>query len=133
MEAIPIRGKSNGTNSLLYVRLSNRLHTHQRLSSPTVTSTAFSSIVTFDQDSGHFRDLLIQMALSDGTLGSQAVLFALLAFSSQSRDGLQSRAVEFRTSAIRALAKSAETGALSTHEAAQHVAAGMLLCSFEVS
>ena len=98
-----------------------------------VTSTAFSSLVVFNQDASGFRDLLIQMALSNDTAPSRAVLFALLAFSSQYRDGLQSRAVQFKTSAISALARSAENGPLSTTEAAQHVAAGMLLCSFEVS
>lgn len=72
------------------------------------------------------------MALSDDSSPSRAVLFALLAVSSRARDGLQSRAVEFKTHAIGELAKSAGTGALSTTEAVQHVAAGMLLCTFEV-
>jgi hypothetical protein len=97
-----------------------------------VASTAFSSLVAFDQDVTFFRDLLLQMALSSSTGPSRAVLFALLAVSSQHRDGLQSQALSFKTSAISALVKSAESGALGTTEAAQHVAAGMLLCSFEV-
>ncbi|KAH8693985.1 fungal-specific transcription factor domain-containing protein [Talaromyces proteolyticus] len=95
-------------------------------------STAFSSLAIFNQDAAAFRDLLIQMALSDGTVSSRAVLFALLAVASQHRDGLQCRAVQFKISAISALAKSAENGTLSTTEAAQHVTAGMLLCSFEI-
>jgi hypothetical protein len=73
------------------------------------------------------------MALSDDSLPSKALLFALLAVSSQYRDGLQSQAVQFKLSAISALAKSAKNGSLGTTDAAQHVATGMLLCSFEVS
>ncbi len=47
--------------------------------------------------------------------------------------GSQDRAVQLKMSAIKALVMSAGSGALDTTEAAQHVAAGMLLCSFEVS
>ena|SRR5690349_21221825 len=97
-----------------------------------VASTVFSSLALFDQDAVYFRDMLIQMALSSGTVPSRAVLFALLALSSYYRDGFQSQAVQFKLDAIRALAKSTENGILGTTEAAQHVATGMLLCSFEV-
>ncbi|RDW56538.1 hypothetical protein BP6252_14109 [Coleophoma cylindrospora] len=96
-----------------------------------VASNAFSSLSIFNQDAADFRDLLIQMALSSSTASSQAVLFALLAVASQYRDGLQSRAVQLKTAAISALAKSVANGISSTTEAAQHVAAGMLLCTFE--
>ncbi|RDW56864.1 hypothetical protein BP5796_12931 [Coleophoma crateriformis] len=96
-----------------------------------VASNAFSSLAIFNQDAADFRSLLIQMALSNSTVSSQAVLFALLAVASQYRDGLQSRAVQFKTAAISALAKSAKNGISSTTEAAQHVAAGMLLCTFD--
>ncbi|KAH8667081.1 fungal-specific transcription factor domain-containing protein [Xylariales sp. PMI_506] len=95
-------------------------------------STAFSSLVIFNQDAAGFRDLLLQLALSNASLPSRAVLYALLAVSSQYRYGLHSRAMEFKMSAISALAQSAKSGALDTVEAAQHVAAGMLLCSFEI-
>ena len=121
--------RSDQTCLLMY---STCLEMKLRLNYLIVASTASSSLVAFDQDTAGFRDLLIKMALSTGTVSSTAVLFALLAVSSQHRDGLQSRALHFKTSAISALAKSVNRGALGTTEATQHVAAGMLLCSFEV-
>ena len=98
-----------------------------------VASEAFASLAMFNRDTRDFRNLLIQMALSSGTITSRAVLFALLAVSSKHRHGPQERAFQFKASAVAALAKSAENGSLDTIESVQHVAAGMLLCSFEVS
>ncbi len=83
-------------------------------------------------DAGAFRNMLVQMALSDGNAASRAVLFAMLAVSQCHRGGDQRRAIQFKVSAINALAASARNTVLETREAIQHVAAGMLLCSFEV-
>ncbi|KAK2591164.1 hypothetical protein QQS21_011140 [Conoideocrella luteorostrata] len=79
-----------------------------------------------------FQNLLIQMALSNSSAPSRAVLYAMLAFSQQHFDGHQGRAIQFKISAIQALATSARETTLDTRELAQHVAAGMLLCSLEI-
>ncbi|KAK7211825.1 hypothetical protein V2G26_019003 [Clonostachys chloroleuca] len=90
-------------------------------------TTASYSLVTFNQNTREFGDLLIKMAFSNDSSSSKAVLFALLALASRYRNGLQSQAVQFKTAAITELTRSAERSSLSTTEAAQHVAAGMLL------
>jgi hypothetical protein len=97
-----------------------------------VATTASYSLVTFNQNTREFGDMLIKMAFCNDSSSSKAVLFALLALASRYRNGLQSQAVQFKTAAITELTRSAERSSLSTTEAAQHVAAGMLLCSFEV-
>lgn len=74
----------------------------------------------------------MQLALSDDSRPSQAVLFALLAFSFLHRDGPNARSVRFHSMALRALAQSAASGHLGPAAAAQHVAAGMVLGSLEV-
>ena len=68
------------------------------------------------------------MALQGETTPASAVLQALLAFSSLHRYGLQSQALELKIAALGSLAKG--LGAQTTMQ--QHIAAGMLLCSFEV-
>lgn len=76
-------------------------------------------------------NLLVRMALTSDTASSRAVLQSLLALSSLHRHDVHSQAVELKISAIKSLA--AVTGShIDTAEAMQHVAAGMLLCSFEV-
>ncbi|TGJ88111.1 hypothetical protein E0Z10_g691 [Xylaria hypoxylon] len=95
-------------------------------------STAFSTLATFSTDLASFRDMLVCMALMNHTIPSRAVLHALLALSSLHRDGLQLQAAKHKTAAVGALGASAKDGLHSTTEAAQHVAANMLLCSFEI-
>ncbi|KAI0970743.1 fungal-specific transcription factor domain-containing protein [Xylaria arbuscula] len=95
-------------------------------------STVFSTLPTFSADLAGVRDILVQMALTNHNIPSRAVLHALLALSSLHRDGLQLQAVQHKTVAVGALAASAKNGVLTTTEAAQHVAANMLLCSFEI-
>ncbi|KAI1422128.1 fungal-specific transcription factor domain-containing protein [Xylaria sp. FL1777] len=95
-------------------------------------STAFSTLATISADLAGLRDMLVRMALMNHTIPSRAVLHALLAFSSLHRDGLQLQAAQHKTAAVGALAASAKNGVRSTTEAAQHVAANMLLCSFEI-
>ena len=72
------------------------------------------------------------MSLSNDTLSATALLRSLLAFSSLHRHGLQSQACELKISALGALAAASESEELDTEGAVQHVAAGMLLYSFEV-
>ncbi|KAI8634245.1 hypothetical protein F5Y19DRAFT_487713 [Xylariaceae sp. FL1651] len=93
---------------------------------------AYSSLATFRVKAVVLRDILVRMALSSPTIPSRAILHALLAVSSLHRDGLQLQAARHKTAAVSALAASVKSGINGTTEAAQHVAAGMLLCSFEI-
>ena len=73
----------------------------------------------------------MRIALSSNTSSSAAVLKSLLAFASLHRYGLQSQAFELKISSIKALAAASGSNAGDV-EVIQHVATGMLLCSFEV-
>lgn len=72
------------------------------------------------------------MAMSDDSVTSLAIFYALLAFSSLRLNGLHQQAIQFKISALHSLSASAKKGPLSLAEAAQHVAASMLLGAFEV-
>ena len=72
------------------------------------------------------------MALSDSTTPTVAVMSSLLGLASLHRFGTQSHAVRLKVSALQALGASLIRG-IGAKEGLQHVAAGMLLCSYEVS
>jgi hypothetical protein len=72
------------------------------------------------------------MAMADDTVTGLAVFYALLAFSSLRLNGLHQQAMQLKISALHSLSASAKKGPLSLAEAAQHVAASMLLGAFEV-
>ena len=74
----------------------------------------------------------MRMALTGDTPSTAAVRNSLLALSSLHRYGVQEQAFKFKISSLRALATTSMSD-LTDVEAIQHVAAGMLLCSFEVS
>ena len=67
------------------------------------------------------------MALQEKTAADATVLQALLAFASLHRYGLQSQALELKIAALGSLAKG-----FDAKTTMQHIATGMLLCSFEV-
>ena len=74
------------------------------------------------------------IAIAGNTSSSAAVLQSLLALSSLHRDGVQQQAAIFKVSSLKALAAASNESRdkLGCKEILQHVAAGMLLCSFEV-
>ena len=72
------------------------------------------------------------MALSDSTTPTVAVMHSLLGLASLHRFGPQSHAARLKISALQALGASLTRG-IGAKEGLQHVAAGMLLCSYEVS
>ncbi|PQE22040.1 zinc-finger transcription factor protein [Rutstroemia sp. NJR-2017a BBW] len=74
----------------------------------------------------------MRMAMADEMVTTSAVLYALLAFSSLRLNGLDEQAISLKISALEFLSASAKKESLSLAEAAQHVAASMLLSSFEV-
>ncbi|KAL2854589.1 hypothetical protein BJX68DRAFT_30323 [Aspergillus pseudodeflectus] len=71
------------------------------------------------------------MALINNSPSSTAVLRGLLALASIHRYGLQPQGFELKISAIKALGEASHS-AIGPAEALQHVAAGILLCSFEI-
>lgn len=75
----------------------------------------------------------MRTALAKNTASATALFSSILALSSLHRHDVHSQAVEYKIRAIEALAAASSNSALDTIEAMQHVAAGMLLCSFEVS
>lgn len=96
-----------------------------------VCCVASGSLATFGQDAIALGDVLLRIAIEGGTL-APAVRHALLAFSMLHRYGLQAQAVELKIAALRSLAEVAITSELCAKEAMQHIATGMLLCSFEI-
>jgi hypothetical protein len=72
------------------------------------------------------------MAMEDDAVTRLAVYYALLAFSTLRLNGLHQQAIQLKVLAIHSLSASAKKEPLSLAEAAQHVAASMLLGSFEV-
>lgn len=74
----------------------------------------------------------MRMALSSDSPSTSALQQSLLALSSLHRYGVQAQAINLKILSLRALAAAAK-GVFGCKEVSQHVAAGMLLCSFEVS
>jgi hypothetical protein len=89
-------------------------------------------LTTFGQDPGELGNVIIRIAVGSNSPSSSALLRSLLALSSLHRYGVQSQALELKISSLKALAAASHAD-LGTKEAIQHVATGMLLCSFEVS
>ncbi|TPX14725.1 uncharacterized protein E0L32_005120 [Thyridium curvatum] len=84
-------------------------------------NAAHLSLVTFSSKTLSIRDVLIRMALTNDKSPGRALLYALLAVASLHRSGLQSEAVQFKVSALDALATSAKAGLQDWAEAAQHI------------
>ncbi|KAI0376219.1 fungal-specific transcription factor domain-containing protein [Hypomontagnella monticulosa] len=95
-------------------------------------SSAYLSLVTFNVTTEQIRDVIIRMALAHDTTSGLALFYALLAFSSLRRNGLHQQAVRLKVAALHYLSASAKESPLSSTEAAQHVAASMLLSAFEI-
>ncbi|KAL2786922.1 fungal-specific transcription factor domain-containing protein [Aspergillus keveii] len=94
-------------------------------------STASKSLAILGHDPKDLGRILLRMALINNSPSSTAVLRGLLAISSIHRYGLQGQGFELKISAIKALGE-ASRSTIGAAEALQHVAAGMLLCSFEI-
>ncbi|KAJ5675523.1 hypothetical protein N7462_008420 [Penicillium macrosclerotiorum] len=101
------------------------------LTSIAVQCTASCSLTTFGHDPTDVGNMLIRIALVNNTPSAAAVLRSLLALSSLHRSGLQSQAAELKIGALKALG-AALNGEIGKMEKVQHIAAGMLLCSFEI-
>jgi hypothetical protein len=97
-----------------------------------VQDIAYLSLVMFSPNSSYIRDLLLRMALSGNTTSGTALLHSLLAVSSLKRSGSTPEVMQFKVSALQSLTVSAKGVCPDPNEAAQHVAACMLLCALEV-
>jgi hypothetical protein len=73
----------------------------------------------------------MRLALSDSSPSSAAVLRSALALSSLHRHGLQSDAFRLKAHALRTLITSGKD-CIEGPRIIQHIAAGMILCHFEV-
>lgn len=93
---------------------------------------AHRSLATFSPTTAPMRDVILHMIFSRNTVSRRALFHALLAFSSLHRSGLHRTTMLFKVAALEALAASAEEAAQAPVEAAQHVAACMILCAFEI-
>lgn len=98
-----------------------------------VYDSAHLSLATFCVTTSQIRDALMSMALAQDTVPGLALFYAMLAFSSLHRHGVNEQTVKLKILAIHFLSASMEDESLILTNAAQHVAASMLLASFEVS
>ncbi|KAH4009725.1 hypothetical protein HBI40_242230 [Parastagonospora nodorum] len=97
-----------------------------------VYCVASASLATFGHDAATLGKILVRIGLEGKTASAAAVLQALLAFSSLHRYGLQPHAVELKIAALKSLAEGSAVPSLGAKETIQHIATGMLLCSFEI-
>ncbi|KAI0197906.1 fungal-specific transcription factor domain-containing protein [Astrocystis sublimbata] len=93
--------------------------------------TASQSLAIFGRNPEELAYALVRLALLDDSVSSRAVWLSLLAFSATHRHHVYVQSVQYKISAIEALA-AVPTNEISTKEAIQHIAAGMLLCSLEI-
>jgi len=96
-----------------------------------VHHTASRSLTTFGHNPQNVGSILLRVALFDDSTSAKAALRALLAFSSLHRYGIQFQAAELKISALNALVAASKYD-LGAKETIQHIATGMLMCSFEV-
>ncbi|KAL2752600.1 hypothetical protein ACRALDRAFT_2113249 [Sodiomyces alcalophilus JCM 7366] len=93
---------------------------------------ASQSLAIFGHEPTVLGDVLCRIALTGNTASSRAALQSLLALSAlHRRHDVHSQAVELKIAALKSLA-AGMGNQIGTREAIQHVAAGMLLCSFEI-
>lgn len=94
---------------------------------------ASQSLTNFGSNPAALGAVLMRAARSNNSSSGTAVLQSLLALSSLHRYGVQSQAIELKISSLNALAAASNSkSSLGLAEVIQHVATGMLLCSFEV-
>ncbi|KAK6860786.1 hypothetical protein PG995_004422 [Apiospora arundinis] len=96
-------------------------------------SVASRSLSTFGQDPVKLGQILLRIAFAgdDNTSSRLAAQQSLLAFSSAHRHNVHSRGTEYKIAAIKALSDLSGRE-IGITEAVQHVAAGMLLCAYEM-
>ncbi|KAH8887295.1 hypothetical protein GQ53DRAFT_750082 [Thozetella sp. PMI_491] len=94
-------------------------------------SVAIHSMATCDEDGYRFLGFYCQLALTDASASSTAVMRSILAVSGMHRYGLRHETLRLQAASLRALSLSARTAATES-EVVQHIASNMLLCAFEI-
>jgi len=95
-------------------------------------AAASRALAIFGHDAAELGNALIRIALADNTVSAGALLKSVLAFSSLHRHDVHDQAIALKVEALEALAAASGRGDIGIPEAVQHVATGMLICSFEV-
>ncbi|RDW73591.1 hypothetical protein BP5796_07033 [Coleophoma crateriformis] len=99
---------------------------------PYFFSVVLPSLPAFGIDFENLRGVIIRLAMSDDSAPSQAVRNSLLALAALYMLGSMQKASRFIAAALNSLRASAQKG-IGLQQGMQHIIAGMLLCSFEVS
>lgn len=97
-----------------------------------VANVTSYTVNTFGVNALDIRNIILRMALSDGSPTTKAVVQSILAVASLHRFGPRPEAVNHKLSALETLASSLSVG-IDKDKALQHIVAGMLLCLFEVT
>ncbi|KAL4946310.1 hypothetical protein BDV06DRAFT_218440 [Aspergillus oleicola] len=92
--------------------------------------TASQSLAILGHDTQDLGRLLLRMAFGSSCPITKAVQTAILAFASLHHHGVQGQAFDFKVAALSALGKASKTCIKDAE--ALHVAAGMLLCTFDI-
>ena len=108
------------------------MHGNQGLTDA-VQHTASRALAILGHDPTALGNVLIRLALASNTSSAKAVRECLLAFSALHRHSLHAQAMESKIVGLSLLKCNIESGSdIDTLAVIQHVAAGMLLLSFEV-
>ncbi|KAL5386639.1 hypothetical protein DPSP01_004003 [Paraphaeosphaeria sporulosa] len=96
--------------------------------------TASKALAILGHEPKTLGNVLIRIALASNTSSAKAVRECILAYSALHRHGIHPQAVESKIAGLNALkvASFTEPNGIDNLEAIQHVAAGMLLLSFEI-
>ncbi|CAG9989596.1 unnamed protein product [Clonostachys byssicola] len=94
-------------------------------------SVASNTLATFNQTRSELCGLLFRLALLDTTSSSKCVLWSILALASLDRNGNQYQTMQLKLTAV-ALLKSTSTDGMDDAEAVRHIAAGMIMTTFEI-
>lgn len=89
------------------------------------------TLPAFAIDLESLRGVIARLAISDDSAPSRAVLNSLLALAALHSSQTPRRATEYIAIALRSLRVSAQEG-IKRHHSLQHIAAGILICAFEV-
>lgn len=87
--------------------------------------------MVYGEDSSALLNTLIRMILSDSSRSTVCLMHSMLAVSSLYLHGLQAQSIKYHTAALQAMRETADIG-LTGVEPCEHVAAAMLLGSYEV-
>lgn len=96
-----------------------------------VKSVAPACLMVYGEDSSALLSTLIRMVLSGSSRSTVCLMQSMLAVSSVYLHGLQAQSIKYHTAALRTMRAAVDHG-LAGVEPCEHVAAAMLLGSYEV-